>query len=64
MYTHMGDMDYGISLDWIVNSKTKKDIKRYNKGNTLKDVKKYYNGKHNSELFNICYDLCLNLYKR
>ena len=28
------------------------------------EEKKYYNGKHNSELFNICYDLCLNLYKR
>lgn len=64
MYTHKGDRDYGIDLDWIVNSKTKKDIKRYNKGNTWKDGKKYYNGKHNSELFNICYDLCLNLYKR
>lgn len=64
MYTHMGDRDFGINLDWIVNSKTKKDIKRYNKGNTWKDGKKYYNGKHNSELFNICYDLCLNLYKR
>lgn len=61
---YMNTHDPSLNLDWIVNSKTKKDIKRYNKGDAYKDGKKYYNGKHNSELFNICYDLCLNLYKR
>ena len=64
MFYHPKDIDPSLNLEWAVNSKTKKDIKRYQNGDTYKDVKKYYNGKHNSELFNICYDLCLRLYMR
>lgn len=66
MHPRTDDLSYTqlIDLDWIVNSKTKKDIKRFLNDDTYKDGEKYYNGKHNSELFNICYDLCLNLYKR
>lgn len=60
MYYHAGDYDLLFNLDWIVNSKTKKDIKRLNNGNTYNDGKKYYNSKHNSELFNICYDIAIN----
>lgn len=48
MYFHSKRGDYPPYLIWMVNGKTKKD------------VKKYFKKTHNSELFNICYNIMIN----
>lgn len=52
MYFHSKRGDNPPCLIWMV------------KGKTDKDVKKYYNGKNNSELFNICYNIMKNYDER